>query len=48
MAEFFVERRRFVQIIKLAINFDTLKALFAQLGEFFAVLALPVAHNGCQ
>ena len=48
MAKFFVERGRLVQIIKRTIDFDTLKALFAQLGEFFAIFPLSVAHDGRQ
>ncbi len=48
MAELLVECRRFVQLIKRTINFDTLKTLFAQLNEFLAVFALAVADDGGQ
>mmetsp|Transcript_18094 Transcript_18094/g.27953 ORF Transcript_18094/g.27953 Transcript_18094/m.27953 type:complete len:451 (-) Transcript_18094:1723-3075(-) len=45
MAEFLVQRWRIVQLIERAVHLDPLKALLAQFGELFAVLALAVADD---
>src|SRR6056297_66522 len=46
--EFLVKRRRLVQLVEGAVHLHPLKALLAQLKEFLAVFALPVAHDGGQ
>ncbi len=48
MAELFVERRRFLKLVKLAVNLNTLETLLAKLGEFLAVFAFAIPHDGGQ
>ncbi len=43
--ELLVERGHVGDLVKLAVDLHALKALFHQVGEFLAVLALPSAHH---
>src|SRR5262249_53652821 len=45
MGEFLVERRRFGNLVELAVDFDALVALLHELGELLAVLALAAADH---
>ncbi len=45
VGEFLVERRHFADLEKLAVDFDALVALLAELGELLAVLTLAAAHD---
>ena len=45
VAEFLVQRRRFVQIVEFPVNLHPLKALLAQLDEFLAVFAFAVTDD---
>jgi hypothetical protein len=48
MAELLVERGGLVELVELPVDLHALEALLAQLEEFLAVFALPVAHDGGQ
>ena len=48
MAEFLIKGWRLVQIVKRAVDFDTLKTLLAQLSKLFAVLAFAVTDDRSQ
>jgi len=48
VGEFLVERRRFGDLMELAVDFDALIALLHELGEFLAVFALAAAHHWSQ
>ena len=46
VGEFLVECRHVGDLVEIAVDFDALKTLAHELGEFLAVLALPAAHHG--
>ena len=46
VGEFLVERRRIGDLVEGAVDFDALVALFHELGELLAILALAAAHHG--
>jgi hypothetical protein len=46
VAELLVQHRRVVQLVEGAVDLDALEALLAQVEEFLAVFALPVADDG--
>ena len=45
VTELLVQCGWFIQLIKRAIDFDTLKALLAQLHEFFAIFTFAIPNN---